>query len=53
MMNEEIFRMMMKKCLEYVTPFLDATPTTTITFDLWMNKGTHDTFVVVINFLTP
>jgi hypothetical protein len=52
-MCEEIIPMIVEKCLEYVTPFLDATPTTTTTFDLWINKGTHDTFVVVIIFLTP
>jgi len=53
MMNEEIFPMMVEKCLkEYVTLFFDATPIAIAKFDLWMNKATCDTFAFVINFLT-
>ncbi len=26
-------------------------PTSMFTFDLWMSRGLHDTFVIVINFL--
>jgi hypothetical protein len=54
MMSEDILPMMVEKCLEkYVTPFLNATSTAITTFDLWMNRGAHDTFALVINFLTP
>jgi hypothetical protein len=53
-MSEELLPMMLEKCLEeYVTPFLDATSTTTTTFNLWMNRRAHDTFALVINFLIP
>jgi hypothetical protein len=53
-MSEELLPMMLEKCLEeYVTPFLDATSTTTTTFDLWMNRRAHDIFAIVINFLIP
>jgi hypothetical protein len=30
---------------------LDAPPTTTITFDLWMNKGQQNIFALIIKFL--
>jgi hypothetical protein len=46
--------MMVEKCLEeHLTPFLDATPTATTRFDLWMSRATHDIFALVINFLAP
>jgi hypothetical protein len=34
-----------------VSSQLDATPTTTPTFDLWMNKGQQNIFALVIKFL--
>jgi hypothetical protein len=34
-----------------VSSQLDATPTTTTTFDLWMNKGQQNIFALVIKFL--
>jgi hypothetical protein len=53
-MSEKIIPMMVEKCLKkYVTPFLDATSTVIVTFDLWMNRRACDTFALVINFLTP
>ncbi len=35
----------------YVQPTLASCLFTTNTFDLWMLKGAHDIFVVVINFI--
>lgn len=35
----------------YVQLQLDATPTITTTFDLWMSKGQQDIFAFVVNFL--
>jgi hypothetical protein len=44
---------MVTHCLElHVQPLLNATPTITTTFDLWMTKGQHDTFVLIVNFLS-
>ncbi len=34
----------------YVLPLLDDCICVTTNFDLWMSKGTHDVFVLVINF---
>jgi hypothetical protein len=36
----------------YVHPALANCISTTYTFDLWMSKGVHDVFVVVVNFLS-
>jgi ubiquinone biosynthesis protein Coq4 len=33
-------------------PTLAKCLTTTYNFDLWMSKGAHDVFVVVVNFLS-
>jgi hypothetical protein len=53
-MSEEIFLMMVEKCLkEYVTLLFDVTPIAIEKFDLWMSRTTCDTFAFVINFLTP
>ncbi len=35
----------------YVLPLLNDYSCVTISFDLWMFKGAHDVFVLVINFL--
>jgi len=35
----------------YVLPLLNDYSYATINFDLWMFKGVHDVFVLVINFL--
>jgi hypothetical protein len=38
-LSEEILPSMVDKCLAlYVWPLIDATPTTTTKFDLWMNR---------------
>ncbi len=43
---------MLMRCVDlYVQLQLDATPTFTITFDLWMNRNQQDTFVLDVNFL--
>jgi hypothetical protein len=50
---EDILPSMMKCALqEFVFPFVNATTSMIVTFDLWMNKGAFNTFVLVINFLT-
>ncbi len=36
---------------KYVLPTLKQCYFATTTFDLWMSKGTHDVFALVINFL--
>ncbi len=38
--------------LTYVHPALANCISPTCTFDLWMSKGVHDVFVVVVNFLS-
>jgi hypothetical protein len=35
----------------YVLPKLTNCMSTTINIDLWMSKGTHDIFVLVINLM--
>jgi hypothetical protein len=35
----------------YVFPLLNDYSCATTCFDLWMSKGAHDVFVLVINFL--
>jgi len=35
----------------YIFPKLIDYISTTTSFDLWMSKGVHDIFVLVINFL--
>jgi hypothetical protein len=53
-MSEEIFPMMVEKCLkEYVTLLFDATPIAIAKFDLWMSRVTCDTFTFVFNIITP
>ncbi len=48
-----ILLMMVDRCLNlYIRLLFATTPTTMATFDLWMNKGQHDTFVIVINVLS-
>jgi len=36
---------------KYVLPTLKQCYFATTTFDLWMSKGAHDVFALVINFL--
>jgi len=35
----------------YVLPLLDDYSCAITSFDLWMSKGAHDVFILVINFL--
>jgi hypothetical protein len=36
----------------YVLPILTkCVSTTTLSFDLWMSKGVHDVFALIVNFL--
>ncbi len=49
---EEVLLALVKKALvTYVQPALASYMSTTCTFDLWMSRGTHDMFVVIVNFL--
>jgi hypothetical protein len=41
-----------KTMLTYVHLALANYISTTCTFDLWMSKGAHDVFVIVINFMS-
>jgi len=36
---------------DYALPKLTNCMSTTISFDLWMSKGAHDIFVLVINLM--
>ncbi len=36
----------------YVLPALEECYSTTMSFNLWMSKGTNDVFALVINFLS-
>jgi hypothetical protein len=35
----------------YILPLLNDCSCVTTSFDLWMSKGAHDVFILVINFL--
>jgi len=49
-MTSNLKTTMVVQCLDFHLQFqLDVIPTTT--FDLWMNRGQHDTFVFFIKFL--
>lgn len=49
---EDVIPRMVDRCMqEYVYPFLRTCVSCTLTFDLWMSRGTQDTFVLVVNFL--
>jgi len=50
---ENILPSTITRCVDsYVQLQLDATPTITTIFDLWMNKDQQDTFAFLINFLS-
>ncbi len=52
-MFEEILPTMVIHYLKlHVQPLLNVTPTIIATFDLWMSRGQHDTFALVVNFLS-
>ncbi len=49
---EEVFPTLVNKALtKFMQPASAKCLTTTYNFDLWMSKGVHDVFVVVVNFL--
>jgi hypothetical protein len=52
-LSKEILLAMVTRYLNLRVQLLpNFTPTTTITFDLWMSRGQHDTFAFVVNFLS-
>jgi hypothetical protein len=50
--DDVLFGLVEKTMLTYVHPTLVDCILATCTFDLWMSKGVHDVFVVVVNFLS-
>jgi hypothetical protein len=51
-LSKKILLFMVMRCVDlYVQLQLDATPTVTTTFDLWMSRNQQDTFVFDVNFL--
>ncbi len=49
---DDVFSGLVKKTmLTYVHPTLTDCISTTCTFDLWMSKGAHDVFTIVVNFV--
>jgi lauroyl/myristoyl acyltransferase len=46
-----ILELVAKTMEKFVMPSLESCITTT-SFDLWMSKSGHDTFALVINFIT-
>jgi len=50
---DEVFsRLVEKTMLTYVHPTFAICISTIYTFDLWMSKGVHDVFAIVVNFLS-
>jgi hypothetical protein len=49
--QEVLVDLMEKKKEEYVSPKLKQCYFATSSFDLWMSKGAHDVFALVISFL--
>ncbi len=49
--QEVLFDLMEKTKEEYVLPKLKKCYSTIASFDLWMSKGAHDVFALVISFL--
>jgi hypothetical protein len=47
-----LFGLMEKTMFTYVHLALEDCILAICTFDLWMSKGAHDVFVVVVNFLS-
>jgi hypothetical protein len=50
--DDVLSKLVEKTMLTYVHPTFANCISTTCTFDLWMSKGAHDVFVVVINFVS-
>ncbi len=49
--GEVLLALVKKALVTYVQLALASYMSTTCTFDLWMSRGTHDMFVVIVNFL--
>jgi hypothetical protein len=50
---DDVFpRLVEKTMFTYVHPTLLNCILATCTFDLWMSKGAHDVFAIVVNFLS-
>jgi hypothetical protein len=44
---------MLTHCLKFpIQPLFNATLIIVVTFYLWMNKGQHETFILVVIFLS-
>jgi hypothetical protein len=50
--DDVFFGLVEKTMLTYVHHALADCISATCTFDLWMSKGVHDVFAVVVNFLS-
>jgi hypothetical protein len=50
--DDVLSRLVEKTMFTYVHPTLINCISATCTFDLWMSKGAHDVFVIVVNFLS-
>jgi hypothetical protein len=50
--DDVISKLVEKIMFTYVHPTFVDCISATCTFDLWMSKGTHDVFVVVVNFMS-
>jgi hypothetical protein len=51
LVKEHIPTMFMKTMEQYVLPLIGKCTTVSVTFELWMSRGTQDTFCMVLNFL--
>ncbi len=50
--DDVLSRLVEKTMFTYVHPTLVNYISPTCTFDLWMSKGAHDVFAIVVNFLS-
>jgi len=50
--DDVLFGLVEKTMFTYVHPTLVDCISATCTFDLWMSKGAHDVFAIVVNFLS-
>jgi hypothetical protein len=53
MVQHIILSLMVKTMDHYVMSTLDSCVIVTTSFDLWMFRSRHDTFMLVINFINP
>jgi hypothetical protein len=50
-LNDVLLKFVEKTKQKYVLPLLDNYIIIIASFDLWMSKGAHDTFALVVNIL--